>query len=196
MGLDGEDSSTRKPIELQPLIRDSKYVWKKWSGIRESNSRLHLGKVAYYHYTNPAYCLLPEAFIARRSRSDKCGAGTRFTARADGFRPRRRVIRCFRERLTARLINFHDARGFNDGRFLLSLGKTLGPFAINIDAAELLAVVVIDGDLPMAMLASAVALKPARTLIRFWLGTLFFHGGVALNAPDYKNLISLAQVAR
>jgi hypothetical protein len=25
-----------------------------WSGIRESNSRLHLGKVAYYHYTNPA----------------------------------------------------------------------------------------------------------------------------------------------
>jgi hypothetical protein len=27
---------------------------KTWSGIRESNSRLHLGKVAYYHYTNPA----------------------------------------------------------------------------------------------------------------------------------------------
>jgi hypothetical protein len=25
-----------------------------WSGIRESNPRLHLGKVAYYHYTNPA----------------------------------------------------------------------------------------------------------------------------------------------
>jgi hypothetical protein len=28
---------------------------RKWSGIRESNSRLHLGKVAYYHYTNPAH---------------------------------------------------------------------------------------------------------------------------------------------
>src|SRR6516225_8535617 len=27
---------------------------RSWSGIRESNSRLHLGKVAYYHYTNPA----------------------------------------------------------------------------------------------------------------------------------------------
>jgi hypothetical protein len=26
----------------------------EWSGIRESNPRLHLGKVAYYHYTNPA----------------------------------------------------------------------------------------------------------------------------------------------
>ena len=27
----------------------------RWSGIRESNPRLDLGKVAYYHYTNPAY---------------------------------------------------------------------------------------------------------------------------------------------
>jgi hypothetical protein len=27
---------------------------KNWSGIRESNPRLDLGKVAYYHYTNPA----------------------------------------------------------------------------------------------------------------------------------------------
>ena len=25
-----------------------------WSGIPESNWRLYLGKVAYYHYTNPA----------------------------------------------------------------------------------------------------------------------------------------------
>ena len=171
-------------------------MWKKWSGIRESNSRLHLGKVAYYHYTNPACFLLSEAFIARRSRSDKCGAAARFTTRADGFRLPRRSIQFFGERLAARLINFHDTRGFNDGRFLLALGKTLGAFAINIDAAELLAVVVIDGDLPMAMLAPAVALKPAGTLVRFWLGSLFFHGGMALNAPDYKNLISAAQVAR
>ena len=29
-------------------------AWEKWSGIRESNPRLDLGKVAYYHYTNPA----------------------------------------------------------------------------------------------------------------------------------------------
>src|SRR3989338_1876020 len=27
---------------------------KSWSGIRESNSRLKLGKLAYYHCTNPA----------------------------------------------------------------------------------------------------------------------------------------------
>lgn len=25
-----------------------------WSGVRESNSRLLLGKQVYYHYTNPA----------------------------------------------------------------------------------------------------------------------------------------------
>jgi hypothetical protein len=30
------------------------YALKIWSGIRESNPRLDLGKVAYYHYTNPA----------------------------------------------------------------------------------------------------------------------------------------------
>jgi hypothetical protein len=29
-------------------------IFELWSGIRESNPRLHLGKVAYYHYTNPA----------------------------------------------------------------------------------------------------------------------------------------------
>ncbi len=27
-----------------------------WSGIRESNPRLKLGKLAYYHCTNPAQC--------------------------------------------------------------------------------------------------------------------------------------------
>ena len=171
-------------------------MWKKWSGIRESNSRLHLGKVAYYHYTNPACFLLSEAFIARRSRSDKCGAAARSTTRADGFRLRRRSIQFFGERLAARLINFHDTRGFNDGRFLLALGKALGAFAIDIDAAELLAVMVIDGDLPMAMLTSAVALKSASAFISFWLGTLFFHDGLALSASDYKNLIWVAQVAR
>src|SRR5580698_226405 len=32
------------------------WLLRKWSGIRESNPRLDLGKVAYYHYTNPALC--------------------------------------------------------------------------------------------------------------------------------------------
>lgn len=37
---------------------------KIWSGIRESNPRLDLGKVAYYHYTNPALGITSrQAFI-------------------------------------------------------------------------------------------------------------------------------------
>lgn len=34
-----------------------------WSGIRESNPRLDLGKVAYYHYTNPAHGKMCDVFI-------------------------------------------------------------------------------------------------------------------------------------
>lgn len=41
---------------------------RRWSGIRESNPRLDLGKVAYYHYTNPA---LTKAFIACAAKSGK-----------------------------------------------------------------------------------------------------------------------------
>ncbi len=36
-----------------------------WSGIRESNPRLDLGKVAYYHYTNPAW----KVFYSMRGRT-------------------------------------------------------------------------------------------------------------------------------
>jgi hypothetical protein len=43
-----------------------------WSGIRESNSRLDLGKVAYYHYTNPAHGKHATwLFIARGFGADK-----------------------------------------------------------------------------------------------------------------------------
>ena len=38
--------TTASPVEKSGKI---------WSGIRESNPRLDLGKVAYYHYTNPAH---------------------------------------------------------------------------------------------------------------------------------------------
>jgi hypothetical protein len=45
----------------------------QWSGIRESNPRLDLGKVAYYHYTNPALRKASASvlFIAWRLRADK-----------------------------------------------------------------------------------------------------------------------------
>src|SRR6266852_4324324 len=55
----------------------------KWSGIRESNPRLDLGKVAYYHYTNPArraislrhcfYSMAPTPGQVRRQESFKAG---------------------------------------------------------------------------------------------------------------------------
>ena len=45
-----EPSGRVKRVQLKWLNDGENY----WSGIRESNSRLDLGKVAYYHYTNPA----------------------------------------------------------------------------------------------------------------------------------------------
>src|SRR5579863_5089326 len=41
-------------VELRRFPPLEGEIPRSWSGIRESNSRLHLGKVAYYHYTNPA----------------------------------------------------------------------------------------------------------------------------------------------
>jgi hypothetical protein len=102
----------------------------------------------------------------------------------------------FREKPAARLIHFHDARGFDNRRFLLAFRKALGAFAIDVNAAELFAVMIKHGDLPMAVLASAVALKPAGAFPSLGLGVLFFHDGVALNAPDYRNFKLAAQVAR
>src|SRR5271154_151552 len=64
---------------------------RKWSGIRESNPRLDLGKVAYYHYTNPAYAKLRARllFIAWRSERDKSLATCTltYTGPADSVRP-------------------------------------------------------------------------------------------------------------
>lgn len=33
------------------------------SGVRESNSRLDIGNVVYYHYINPAFCLIEPAAV-------------------------------------------------------------------------------------------------------------------------------------
>src|SRR5579872_1279537 len=58
-------------------------------------------------------------------------------------------------------IHFHDAGSFHNGRLLLPLGKALGPFPINVYPGKFLAVVIVNGDLPVLMLAPAVAMKPA-----------------------------------
>jgi hypothetical protein len=49
----------------------------KWSGIRESNPRLHLGKVAYYHYTNPANREVPRPLFIYSTRCRIATSGTR-----------------------------------------------------------------------------------------------------------------------
>jgi hypothetical protein len=78
---------------------------------------------------------------------------------------------------TARLIYFHDASGFDDRRLLLALRKSRCPVAINIDARKLLAIAVIDGHLPMPVLAPFVAVESAA-----FLRLLLFHDGFPLSA--------------
>jgi hypothetical protein len=63
------------------------------------------------------------------------------------------------------LIHFQDARAFHNRGFLLALGKARCAFAVNVHTGEFFAVVVIDGHLPVSVLASAVsriASRPAR----------------------------------
>ena len=81
----------------------------------------------------------------------------------------------------SRLIDFHDPRGFHDGRLLLAFRKPLGALAIDVHTAELLAVVVVHGYLPVPVLAPAVTTKPVGAF-GFSLGSLF-HDGVALIVP-------------
>ena len=49
-GLDGQAHHIGKKIATDIL----KEFEEKWSGVTESNCRLNLGKIPYYHYTNTA----------------------------------------------------------------------------------------------------------------------------------------------
>jgi hypothetical protein len=95
----------------------------------------------------------------------------------------------------SRLIHFQNASRFHDGRLLLTLGEPLGAFAIDVDATELLAVMVIHGNLPVAMFAPAILVEPAGTFC-FCLRRLLFHDEIDLNARDYRKFDLAAQVAR
>jgi len=59
------------------------------------------------------------------------------------------------------LIHFHNTCGFYHGRLLLALGEALGALAVDIHSGEFLPVVIIHCDLPVLVLAPAVAVKPA-----------------------------------
>lgn len=75
---------------------------------------------------------------------------------------------------TRRSVDFGDACIFHHRRFPLALGKLFGALAVYINAGELFAVSVIDGDLPVLVLAALVA-RPfgrlGRAFLFHWLGT-------------------------
>jgi hypothetical protein len=88
------------------MVAAGRRVWKsprmfiagEWSGIRESNPRLHLGKVAYYHYTNPAneevsrlrFIYSTQRRIATSATTRVFSTPPRLTATAPGGRSQRR----------------------------------------------------------------------------------------------------------
>lgn len=63
----------------------------------------------------------------------------------------------------SRLVDFDYAGAFYYGRFFLARGEILGALTVDIDARELLSVVIINRDLPMAVLTPAVLVEPGRT---------------------------------
>jgi hypothetical protein len=75
------------------------------------------------------------------------------------------------------LVDFQDARRFHHGRFLLAFGESFGAFSINVNAGEPLSVLIVNSDLPVAMLAPAVLVKPAG-----FPASLLFHDGLTLKA--------------
>jgi hypothetical protein len=88
------------------------------------------------------------------------------------------------------LIDLENASRFDDRGFLLAVGKALGTFAINIDTGELLAVVVVHGDLPVAVFATLIVAEPAG-----FLCLLLFHYEKVLEAIDYGKFHWAAQVS-
>jgi hypothetical protein len=119
-----------------------------WSGIRESNPRLDLGKVAYYHYTNPAHGKMCDVFIY----STRIGPG-----QDPGRRRSPATLLCW-------LVYFHNSGGFHHGGFLLPLCKFQGAVAVDVHAGKFFAVTIVHRDLPMMMLAATVATHPAGLL--------------------------------
>jgi hypothetical protein len=148
-----------------------------WSGRGDSNPRLQLGKLSYYPYTTAAYLTKlknpeqkPEASAARsRLRTMSCSQPSLYsmpTKEGQG-----RALESLLEGQTTRrakssLVDFSDASALDDGGSFLPRGEFGRFFAINIDAREFLAILIKDGDLPVAMLAPAVAAKP-RTALHF-----------------------------
>jgi hypothetical protein len=163
-----------KPSTLDILCLFDDY----WSGIRESNSRLDLGKVAYYHYTNPAFSLPSVSDIYSTRPIGEQGLGNTSETSGKPFS----AIPFYGESPS---IHFKYPRGFDDWRFLLTSRKTLGTIAVNVHARKSFPVVVEHGHLPVLVLPSLISQHPARLL---W--SLLFHVECALGLGTMASLRS------
>lgn len=90
-------------------------------------------------------------------------------------------------------IDLNDSGALDDGRFFLALRKMLSAFSIDIDAGKLFAVMIINSDLPMTVLAPTIFLEPGRTPC-FLLIHDFFLPPIG-NARHYRKFTKPAQVA-
>jgi hypothetical protein len=80
-----------------------------------------------------------------------------------------------------RLIDLEDTRCLHHRGLLLALGKALGAFTVDIDPGKLLAVVIIHGYLPVAVLATPILVQPSRPLCPF-----LFHDGLTLESLNTR----------
>jgi len=88
-----------------------------------------------------------------------------------------------------RLIDFKNPRGFDDGGFFLSLGKTLGAVAVDVHAREPFSVVIKHGHLPVLVLPSSITVHTVRFLRSF-----LFHDEFFLGTSHYCKFTGDAQV--
>jgi hypothetical protein len=93
------------------------------------------------------------------------------------------------------LVDFEDASRLHDRRLLLALRKAHGAVAVDIDAGEPFAVMVVNSDLPVTVLASPILFQPTEFL-PCWLVLFLFHVEITLEkSSDYRKFGSVAQVA-
>jgi hypothetical protein len=173
--------------------------------MRESNPRLDLGKVAYYHYTNPAKNEF--TFIARRANPNKFAPASlpQFSRELGASRQIHRERQAQQPRRTPQnalsLINFHHASRFHHRRSPLPLGEAGGSLAVDIDTRKLLAVLVVDRYLPVTVLSAPVPPHAAGLAGTFRFrhsssdgtscqGLSQFHGGRASNklGVNFRNM--------
>ncbi len=130
-----QEERTTNWWEKRPAVEDQ-----EWSGRGDSNPRLQLGKLSYYPYTTAAR---GRPFLITRGGSGDKARIVGLVCRPGTRRP-------------PRLTDLNDARRLDDRRFLLPFGKFRGLGAVGVNPAKLLAVVIIDGDLPVPMFAPLV----------------------------------------